>query len=146
MRQLQINFNICIKFPKSNYINLHIGPGDYCTNIGNLAFESAKRFKEKHKKIIDYLNFYVTSTSVNDISFNEECALSDKRKIIDEEKCAVYHAVFKSRVKRFAKIYKDVSIKTFIYSWIYIAYYAFALQFNCFIIIINGNYMFNINY
>ncbi|XP_026825708.1 sperm-tail PG-rich repeat-containing protein 2-like [Ooceraea biroi] len=83
-------------------------PGDYHTDIGNLAFESAKRFKGKHKKMTDYLKFYVTSTSMSDItSFSEEYALTDERKITDEGKCAVYHAVFKSRVERFAKIRKD---------------------------------------
>lgn len=56
--------------------------------------------------MFDYLKFYKTLTSLSD----DECTLTDEFKVADEEKCSVYHAVFKSRVDRFPKIRKNVSI------------------------------------
>jgi len=57
--------------------------------------------------------------SMSDImSPKEECALIDERKITDEAKSAVYHAVFKSKVDRFPKILKDVSHKNLMHNCI----------------------------
>ncbi|KAL6267561.1 hypothetical protein P5V15_000636 [Pogonomyrmex californicus] len=81
------------------------GPADYHTDVGNLAFESAKRFKNKYKKMFDYLKFCETLTLRRD---DGEYLLIDKHKITDEGKRPVYHAVFKSRVDRFPKIPDDV--------------------------------------
>lgn len=64
-----------------------------------MSFESIKRLKNKYAKMFDYLKFYKTLTSLND---NDECIeLIDKRKVTDEGKCSIYHAVFKSRMDRF---------------------------------------------
>ncbi|XP_070161370.1 sperm-tail PG-rich repeat-containing protein 2 [Polyergus mexicanus] len=81
------------------------GPADYHTEVGNLSFESAKRFQNKYEKMFDYLKFYKTLTSLSD---DDECTLIDERKVTEEEKSSVYHAVFKSRVDRFPKIRDDV--------------------------------------
>ncbi|KAM0728430.1 Sperm-tail PG-rich repeat-containing protein 2 [Formica fusca] len=81
------------------------GPADYHTEVGNLSFESTKRFKNKYEKMFDYLKFYKTLTSLSD---DDECTLTDERKVTEEEKSSVYHAVFKSRVDRFPKIRDDV--------------------------------------
>ncbi|XP_072754212.1 uncharacterized protein [Anoplolepis gracilipes] len=80
------------------------GPADYHTEVGNLSFESTKRFK-KYEKMTDYIKFYKTLTL---LSSDTECTFTDEREVIDEEKCLVYHAVFKSRVDRFPKIHDDV--------------------------------------
>lgn len=72
-----------------------VGPADYHTEVGNLSFESAKRFK--NEKMFDYLKFYKSLTLLSD---DDECTLTDERKVMDEKKCLIYHAVFKSRVDR----------------------------------------------
>lgn len=98
---------ICIK---TAYI-CTAGPADYHTVIGTLAFESARRFKNKHGTMFDYLKFYKTLVSL--LSANDEYVEIDKYKVgkkADGGKRLVYHAVFKSKVDRFPKIRKDVSI------------------------------------
>ncbi|XP_071567392.1 uncharacterized protein [Temnothorax nylanderi] len=82
------------------------GPADYYTEVGTLAFESAKRFKNKCQKMFDYLKLCKTLTSIGD---DDEFMVIDEYKVVkevDEEKCPAYHAVFKSRVDRFPKIRK----------------------------------------
>jgi hypothetical protein len=93
---------------------LHVftAPGHYHTDVGNLAYESAKRFKDK-------ISVYLDLPLMSDIMSPEvECTLTDEHKITNEAKSAVYHAVFKSRVDRFPKILKDVSHKNFMHSCI----------------------------
>ncbi|KYQ54243.1 Uncharacterized protein C4orf37 like protein [Trachymyrmex zeteki] len=83
------------------------GPADYHTDIGTLAFESAKRLKNKHEKMFDYIKFCKTLPSISDddeYMVMDECQVMMK---VDEGKCPVYHAVFKSRVDRFPKIRKN---------------------------------------
>jgi len=74
-------------------------PGHYHTDIGNLAYESAKRFKDKISTCLGLHNM----PSMSDIASRvaEECVLTDEHKTTGETKAAVYHAVFKSRVDRF---------------------------------------------
>ncbi|XP_020279765.1 sperm-tail PG-rich repeat-containing protein 2-like isoform X2 [Pseudomyrmex gracilis] len=80
------------------------GPADYHTDVGNIAFESVKRYKGRKRKPITYLDVHKTPTSIND---DDKSTLTDKYSVMDEEKSAVHHAVFKSRVDRFPKICKD---------------------------------------
>ncbi|XP_018367205.1 PREDICTED: sperm-tail PG-rich repeat-containing protein 2-like [Trachymyrmex cornetzi] len=83
------------------------GPADYHTDIGTLAFESAKRFKNKHEKMFDYIKFCKTLPSISD---NDEYMIMEEGQVmkkVDEEKYPVYHAVFKSRVDRFPKMRKN---------------------------------------
>ncbi|XP_011691565.1 PREDICTED: sperm-tail PG-rich repeat-containing protein 2-like [Wasmannia auropunctata] len=79
------------------------GPADYHTVVGTLAFESAKRFKNKYQKMFDYVKFYKTLSSISD---DDEYTIDECKvlKEVDKEKYPVYHAVFKSRVDRFPKI------------------------------------------
>lgn len=64
--------------------------------------------------MFNYLKFYKTLTSLDG---DDECIeLTDERKVTDEGKCSVYHAVFKSRVDRFPKIRKNVSYKNLIHN------------------------------
>ncbi|XP_024868958.1 sperm-tail PG-rich repeat-containing protein 2-like [Temnothorax curvispinosus] len=82
------------------------GPADYYTEVGTLAFESAKRFKNKCQKMFDYPKLCKTLTLIGD---DDEFTVIDEYKVVkevDEEKCPAYHAVFKSRVDRFPKIRK----------------------------------------
>lgn len=70
--------------------------------------------------MFDYLKFYKTLTSLSD---DDECTLTEERKVTEEEKCSVYHAVFKSRVDRFPKIrvcYKRILYIIFFFSLIYL--------------------------
>ncbi|XP_018397188.1 PREDICTED: sperm-tail PG-rich repeat-containing protein 2-like [Cyphomyrmex costatus] len=82
------------------------GPADYHTNVGTLAFESAKRFKNERGKMFDYIKFYKTLLSISD---DDEYMVIDDYQVMKkiDEKCPVYHAVFKSRVDRFPKIRKN---------------------------------------
>lgn len=84
------------------------GPADYHTDVGTLAFESAKRFKNKYEKMFDYIKFCKTLL----ISDYDEYVVMEKDQVmkkVDEEKYPIYHAVFKSRVDRFPKMRKNVS-------------------------------------
>jgi len=65
--------------------------------------------------MFDYLKFFKTLTSVND---DDEYVVIDKCKVAKklDEKRPVYHAVFKSRVDRFPKIRKNVSIVRILYA------------------------------
>ncbi|KAG5315012.1 STPG2 protein, partial [Acromyrmex insinuator] len=82
------------------------GPADYHTNIGTLAFESAKRFKNKYKKMSDYIKFCKTLPSISDTDEYVVMEEDQVMKKVDEEKYPVHHAVFKSRVDRFPKLRK----------------------------------------
>lgn len=60
--------------------------------------------------MFDYIKFCKTLPSISDddeYMVMDECQVMMK---VDEGKCPVYHAVFKSRVDRFPKIRKNVSI------------------------------------
>ncbi|EGI71008.1 Uncharacterized protein C4orf37-like protein [Acromyrmex echinatior] len=81
------------------------GPADYHTNIGTLAFESAKRFKNKYKKMSD-IKFCKTLPSISDTDEYVVMEEDQVMKKVDEEKYPVHHAVFKSRVDRFPKLRK----------------------------------------
>lgn len=78
-----------------------------------MAFESTKRFKSKLERIFDYLKFCKTLTAISD---DDEYMVIDECKVANERKCSVYHAVFKSRVARFPKIRKNVSIIRILYA------------------------------
>ncbi|KYN31534.1 Uncharacterized protein C4orf37 like protein [Trachymyrmex septentrionalis] len=82
------------------------GPADYHTDVGTLAFESAKRFRNKHKKMFDYMKFCKTLPSISD---DDEHMVMEEGQVMKkvEEKYPVYHAVFKSRVDRFPKMRKN---------------------------------------
>lgn len=80
-----------------------VGPADYHTDVGNIAFESVKRYKGRKRKTITYLDVHKTPTSTND---DDKSTLTDKYSVTGEGKSAVHHAVFKSRVDRFPKICK----------------------------------------
>jgi len=68
--------------------------------------------------MFDYLKFFKTLTSIND---DDEYVVIDKvakckvAKKLDEKR-PVYHAVFKSRVDRFPKVRKNVSIIKILYA------------------------------
>lgn len=76
------------------------------------------------------------------ISDNDDYIKIEKCKVAkeaDEGKCLVYHAVFKSRVDRFPKIRKNVSIKKFCIKYDIITMnfiHLFINRYNSFIIII----------
>lgn len=73
-----------------------------------MAFESRRRFKDYYRKTTNYLNFDQILRLINDEDKQMLCC--DEYKKVDEKKFPVYHAVFKSRVNRFSKMYKYVSI------------------------------------
>lgn len=62
--------------------------------------------------MFDYLKFYKTLASLSDdeCTLIGNCNVNDEFKIANEEKCSVYHVIFKSRVEKFPKIRKNVSI------------------------------------
>ncbi|KAH0952899.1 hypothetical protein HN011_005760, partial [Eciton burchellii] len=98
---LNTPFGVCSTRFKKTTDTETPAPGHYHTDVGNLAYESAKRFKDK-------ISVYLDLPLMSDIMSPEvECTLTDERKITNEAKSAVYHAVFKSRVDRFPKILKD---------------------------------------
>ncbi|XP_067207433.1 sperm-tail PG-rich repeat-containing protein 2-like [Linepithema humile] len=84
------------------------GPADYHTDVGNLAFESKRRFKDYYRKTINYQNFYQMLRLISDE--DEQMLCYDEYEKVDEKKFPVYHAVFKSRVDRFSKIYKHSDV------------------------------------
>lgn len=63
--------------------------------------------------MFDYLKFCKTLTSISD---DDEYMVIDERKVADKGKYSVYHAIFKSRVDRFPKIRKNVSIIRILYA------------------------------
>ncbi|KYM78964.1 Uncharacterized protein C4orf37 like protein [Atta colombica] len=83
------------------------GPADYHTDVGTLAFESAKRFKNKYEKMFDYIKFCKTLLLISDYDKYVVMKKDQVLKKVNEEKYPIYHAVFKSRVDRFPKMRKN---------------------------------------
>ncbi|KAG5327879.1 STPG2 protein, partial [Pseudoatta argentina] len=82
------------------------GPADYHTDIGTLAFESAKRFKNKYKKVSDYMQFCKTLSSISDTDEYVGMEEDQVMKKVGKEKYPIHHAVVKSRVDRFPNMRK----------------------------------------
>lgn len=78
---------------------MSLAPSDYHTNVGNLAYESQKKFKESYTQTTDY-TFIDKIFLVNDD--HEDYEDTDFTKKEEGKKCPVYHAAFKSMTDRFS--------------------------------------------
>ncbi|KZC09607.1 Uncharacterized protein C4orf37 like protein [Dufourea novaeangliae] len=78
-------------------------PSDYQTDVGNLAYESQKRFKRTCKESNPYK--YYKNVFVFD---DYEGDYTNIPKKDEEKKCKIYHAAFKSRTERFPTQKADV--------------------------------------
>ncbi|XP_076545822.1 sperm-tail PG-rich repeat-containing protein 2 [Osmia lignaria lignaria] len=76
-------------------------PCDYHSNVGNLAYESQKRFKYSYSRPTHF--FFNQMSSFQN---NEDYCIPNFVEKNQVEKYAVYHAAFKSRTKRFPKAQK----------------------------------------
>ncbi|XP_036139549.1 sperm-tail PG-rich repeat-containing protein 2-like [Monomorium pharaonis] len=81
------------------------GPADYYTQVGTLAFESAKRFKNKREKRFDYLKFCETLTSISD----HEYTITDKFKVAKGKLRASSRnkSVVRPSVRRFFRVARE---------------------------------------
>ncbi|XP_046142150.1 sperm-tail PG-rich repeat-containing protein 2-like [Osmia bicornis bicornis] len=80
-------------------------PCDYHSNVGNLAYESQKRFKYSYSSPTQHFFFNQMSSFQN-----EDYCIPNFVEKNQVEKHAVYHAAFKSRTNRFPKAQKDREI------------------------------------
>nr|XP_031843844.1 sperm-tail PG-rich repeat-containing protein 2-like [Nomia melanderi] len=73
-------------------------PNDYHTDVGNLAYESQKRFKQTSKPSYSHKSFNTISTLYKD---EEDSEITNIPKRIKQNRSKVYHAAFKSKAARF---------------------------------------------
>ena len=78
------------------------GPSDYHLRVGNLAYESEKRCKYTYLRQTHPRRYSFETVSLYQEDYDDVCS----PKKTEEKKCAVYHAAFKSRTKRFLEIRK----------------------------------------
>ncbi|KAI4494484.1 hypothetical protein M0802_008805 [Mischocyttarus mexicanus] len=80
-------------------------PGRYHVTVGNISYESSKRFKLHYERLTPYLHLknIVTPRSEKEL-------IEDTQEIECKElkKSNEYHAVFKSRTERFRKVFKGI--------------------------------------
>lgn len=79
-----------------------LGPSDYHSKVGNLAYESERRYRYAYLRQLQPRIYLETFCYPNEEDYNNACS-SEKT---EEKKSAVYHAAFKSKTERFPKIEK----------------------------------------
>ncbi|KAK1126878.1 hypothetical protein K0M31_004499 [Melipona bicolor] len=79
------------------------GPSDYHLRVGNLAYESEKRCRYTYLRQTHPRRYFETISSYQDQEDYDDVCSPEKT---EEKKCAVYHAAFKSKTKRFLEIRK----------------------------------------
>lgn len=79
-----------------------LGPSDYHSKVGNLAYESEKRYRYAYLRQLQPRIYLETISYPNEEDYNNACSPEKT----GEKKSAVYHAAFKSKTQRFPKIVK----------------------------------------
>ncbi|XP_017876456.1 sperm-tail PG-rich repeat-containing protein 2-like [Ceratina calcarata] len=98
-------FGVCATRFKHDPEDSGPGPSDYYPLVGNLAYESEKRYRYTYQKP-SYPEIYSDDISFYDDDDDYYDACSPER--AEENKSKVYHAAFKSRAERFPNPAKDV--------------------------------------
>nr|XP_033188842.1 sperm-tail PG-rich repeat-containing protein 2-like [Bombus vancouverensis nearcticus] len=95
-------FGTCVgRFPKISD-DTGPGPSDYHSKVGNLAYESEKRYRYAYLRQLQPRIYLETISYPNEEDYNNACSPEKT----EEKKSAVYHAAFKSKTQRFPKIEK----------------------------------------
>ncbi|XP_076685849.1 sperm-tail PG-rich repeat-containing protein 2 [Andrena cerasifolii] len=81
-------------------VDVSPAPTDYQSDVGNLAYESEKRYKHSYGRTAGPIHLDKIILLDDD---DEDYGAADFKKSNEEKKCRVYHAAFKSRTKRFSK-------------------------------------------
>lgn len=111
MTRVQVTISITsrmFQYPKTLLI-LFPAPGNYDVVIGNISYESAKRYQNNYERSIPR----ATSGKIVTTPYDRKELIEYKEVKEVCEKSKVHHAVFKSRTDRFRGALKGVNVRTF---------------------------------